>query len=132
MTTNKKAAPAGTGTASNTYDQAKSTQQSRIRLLPLSCTIATYPTPPALSAEEICRTAAPLSSHCFPDAKEGADILEAPKRDGLPIVLSWPDGVRVAISCHVTAHEVVAIYRLAREHIEAGYRRMAKRKGGRA
>ncbi|MBP9217651.1 MAG: hypothetical protein KBD39_04380 [Sterolibacterium sp.] len=114
MTTNKKAALAGTGTASKTFDSPNFKQASRIRLVPLPSTIATYPMPPALSDDEICQTAAPLG-----------------RASGF-LVLSWPDGVRAAVDRYLTAAEGIAVYRAARRSIEAIYRQLAGQAGGRA
>ncbi|MBV2204543.1 MAG: hypothetical protein KUL87_03905 [Pseudomonas sp.] len=113
MTTNKKAALAGTGTASKTFDSPNFKQAGRIRLVPLPSTIATYPMPPALSDDEIRQTAAPLGW-----------------ASGF-LILSWPDGVRAAVDSHLTAQEGVAVYRAARKCIEALYRELAEQTGGR-
>lgn len=114
MTTNKKAALAGTGTASKIFDSPNLKQVGRIRLVPLPSTIATYPMPPALSDDEICQTAAQLG-----------------RASGF-LALSWPDGVRAAVDRHLTAAEGIAVYREARRSIEATYRKLAGQEGGRA
>ncbi len=113
MTTNKKAVLAGTGTASKPFDRQNFKRVSRIRLVPLPSTIATYPMPPALSDDEIFQMAATLG-----------------RISGFQI-LSWPDGVRVAVDSHLAAQEGVAVYRAARRYIETVYRELAEPKGER-
>jgi|GEM_PF-3362713 hypothetical protein len=83
------------------------TKHVRIGIIPLPSTIAGHPMPPELSDEEILRSAAPLGV-----------ILGF-------LLLSWPDGTRVAVSSHLTAFEGVAVYRAARASIEKLYRELA-------